>query len=193
VADALKAQALSEAINLSAAAAARKIGSGIPYFAGMYSMVGRLNMFGGGKIKGFEFDFLRGLNAAVRLQGAPLEIVIPSANAVPGAAGTAFEPLLVRLKLHEKDKVRIIASRKVQLAPANPSAFGAQNQESFEREVISADYESIPLNVTKHADGTTLVRVTQTLSPGEYALVLQKPEPKVFRLLDSVLDFTIGN
>ena len=193
VADALKAQAMSQAINLGATAAARKVAGSVPYFGSMTSVVGRLPFGGNGKQQGWEFDFLRGISAEVGLKSAGIEFVVPASRMIADPAGVTFEPLLVRLKQVEKDKVRIIAARKVVLSPKAPSAFGATAQEPFEREMLSSEYESIPIEVRKNADGTSIVKVTRNLEPGEYALVFQKPEPKSFRLVETVLDFKVAN
>ena len=109
------------------------------------------------------------------------------------ATNPGLEPALVRVKVQEKDKVRIIAARKLRLQAKAPSPFGGPNQEQFDREVLSSDVEAVPAQVQKNSDGSSLVRVTQPLAPGEYALLLQKPEPKAFRILDTVIDFRIGN
>lgn len=190
VADALKAEALSHAISLGATAAARKIANGVPYLG---ALAGRLPFGNNGKQQEWELDFLRGVTSEIEVKGSGIEFVIPPAAMIAGAAGATLEPMVVKLKRVEKDKVRIVAARKVTISPKAASPFGTADQEPFEREVLSSDFESVPIGVQKNADGTSLIKITSNLVPGEYALVFQKPEPKVFRTLDSVLDFKVTN
>ncbi len=195
MADALKAEAMSQAINLGATAAARKVAGTIPYFGGMASVLhgGPFGTGAGGKQKGWEFDFVRGLAADAQLKGSDIEFVLPPVTSFPGAAGLPFEPVLLKLKRVDTDKVRILAARKVVLSPKVPSAFSGGAQDPFDHETLSSELETIPVEVQKNADGTSIVKVTRTLAPGDYALAFQKPEPKLLRLLDTVVDFTVIN
>src|SRR5262249_24527053 len=56
MADALKAQAMTQALNLGAVAAARKVAGSVPYVAGMSSVLHHVPFGGGGKQQGWEFD-----------------------------------------------------------------------------------------------------------------------------------------
>jgi hypothetical protein len=193
MADALKAQAVSQAINVGAAAAARKVASNVPYVGSMTSMLHHVPFGGGGKQQGWEFDFVRGVTAETKVKADGIEFVLPPATTFPGAAGVGFEPVLVKLRRVDNDKVRILSARKVALSPKAPTAFGGASQESFDRETISSEFETIPVEVQKNADGTSIVKVLRALAPGDYALAFQKPEPKLVRLLDAVADFTVIN
>jgi hypothetical protein len=189
VAEALKAQAMSEAINVGAVAAVKKVGNGIPYLGGMSSVAGGILHRGPAKEQGFEIGFLRGLSSSSVLASAPAEFLVPAGLGRSDAAG--FEPLLMKLHAVERDKVRIIDSRKVRLEPQTPNTFG--NADPASKEILACQYESVPIEARKNADGSTTVVVTQPLAPGEYALVLQKPEPKSLKLLDTVVDFRVHN
>jgi hypothetical protein len=193
LAELLKSQVTTQAVSIGLAAAAQKAAGAIPYIGGMAGLAGGMLRRSGTKVQGFEIAFLRGSSAVATLKSAPIEFVLPAASALPGCDGSACEPLLLRLKLVEKDKVRVLASRKVRIRPKGASIFGGPAQESLEREVLSSEYESIPVEVQKHPDLTSTVLVSQPLAPGEYALVFQKPEPKSFRLLDTVIDFKVVN
>jgi len=193
MADALMAQAVSQAINVGAAAAARKVAGNVPYVGSMTSMLNHVPFGGGGKQQGWEFDFVRGVAAETQVKADGIEFVLPPATAFPGVAGAGFEPVLVKLRRVDSDKVRILAARKVALSPKAHTAFGGASQEPFDRETISSEFETIPVEVQKNADGTSIVKVLRALAPGDYALAFQKPEPKVVRLLDAVADFTVIN
>jgi hypothetical protein len=190
-ADVLKEQAFREAISLGAATIASKVASNIPYVGVMSGVMNKVPLFGGAKTSGFELDYLRGLNAPIELKPDVLEAVIPAASAIPGAAGLVFEPLLLRLKPQDKDKVRIIAARKVQLTPAKGTTIGAQQQGGFDRAVSSVEYDAVAVTVQKNADGSAILRTNRALAAGEYALVLQSPEPNVFRLFDTIAAFRV--
>jgi ABC-type amino acid transport substrate-binding protein len=189
--EALKAEALSQAINLAAVTIASKVAGNVPYLGSMVGMLGRLPGLGGGKVTGFEFDYLQGLNADLKLRPGVVEIAIPPAAAIPAAAGATFEPMLLRLKPVDKDKVRIIVSRKVQLTPAKTMGIGSQQHDAMDREVVSAEYDAVAVSVQKNGDGSAVLRTSQSIAEGEYALVLNSPEPKAFRLLEPAVAFRV--
>jgi hypothetical protein len=89
------------------------------------------------------------------------------------------------------DKVRIIVSRKVQLTPTKTAGIGSQQKHAIDRQVISAEYDAVAVFVQKNADGSAVLRTSQAIAEGEYALVLNSPEPKAFRLLEPAVAFRV--
>lgn len=104
---------------------------------------------------------------------------------------TGFEPAIVKLKSLEKDKVRIIAAKREALTVKPRSAFGGPVTDPFARDVLSIEVDIIPTDTQISPDGVRTIRPTRELEPGEYALVLQKSEPKSLKLSDTVADFRV--
>ena len=99
------------------------------------------------------------------------------------------DPVLLRLKVMEKDKVRIIAAKKVQLMPRAPNPFGGEEQGGTTTEQLSSEVITIPTTIEKPTTGGLILRPSQPLVAGEYVIAFQKPEPKTFRLHGRVFDF----
>jgi hypothetical protein len=159
--------ARDEAVKAITKTGVRTLSSSLPYSVG-YSL-GRIGdqmkipLFGRKTHKGFEFDYVTGVRAAIEFTGGgPLEFAIPAAL-LPGQ----IQPALLRVRTLDKDQIRVLGSRKVELKEEKPS--GAE-QTAASRTIKGTEKEDVRLDVRRSADGTVSARTTGAISPGEYVL-----------------------
>ena len=136
------------------------------------------------KARVYEVEFVPGLaSATIASAGTPVEFVVPS----PAVSG--YDPVLLSAERRDKDGIRVLTSRKMELMPQ----MGASGPESLERKLIGSPQEKrMPLDTQAAPDGTLVIKPVQPLALGEYALVFVKRDAKVIDSLSGAFDFRVG-
>jgi len=136
------------------------------------------------KARVYEVEFVPGLaSTSVAPAGTSIELLVAS-QAVAG-----YEPVLFIAERRDKDGIRVISSRKMELTPQ----MGASGPESVGRKIIGMPQEKrMQLDVQAGPDGRLVIKPVQPLGAGEYALVFLKRDTGVIDSLPGAFDFRVG-
>ena len=138
-------------------------------------MMARMN-----KQRAFEFDYLPGVNSSAELSvNSPVEFVIAASNAF-----SVMKPVLLRADVLDKDAIRVIAARKIELTQKETSG--------FDRKLINVEKKLAAAQIHKNADGTFGLQTAGPLDAGEYVLAFQTGDDSAFALLDQVYAFRVS-